>query len=120
MIFLFKWRAIARSFGFRRTATGNQSSAFLSGLLKLSGLSSKPGRAPTTSSPSTRRLRSNPMSRAYKESDFPKSRKRVYDGERRSKRRPPALTPLEEYIEKQKEKERQDQLARPFDDPMPF
>jgi hypothetical protein len=60
------------------------------------------------------------MARPYKESDYPKSRKRVYDGERRSKKRPPALTPLEEWIEQDKEREHQEQLRRPFDDPMPF
>jgi hypothetical protein len=59
------------------------------------------------------------MPRPYKESDFPKSKKRVYD-EKRSKRRPPALTPIEAYIQDHKEKERQDKLARPFDDEIPF
>jgi hypothetical protein len=60
------------------------------------------------------------MMRPYKDSDWPKSRRRIYGGERRSKRRLPALTPLEQYIEDQKQKEHQDQLRRPFDDPLPF
>jgi len=59
------------------------------------------------------------MPRPYKESDFPKSKKRVYD-EKRSKRRPPALTPIEAYIKEQEEKEQRAKLERPYDDPLPF
>jgi hypothetical protein len=58
------------------------------------------------------------MPRGYQETDWPKSKRKRYDGERRSKKRLPALTPLEQYIEEQKQKERLD--PRPFDDPLPF
>lgn len=56
------------------------------------------------------------MKRGYRESDWPKSKRKV-GGEKRSGRRKPGLTPFEEYIEEQKRKER---LDRPFDDEIPF
>lgn len=60
-----------------------------------------------------------PPPRKYRGSDWPASKKKTYDGPRRSKKRLPLL-PLEQYIEDQKERERQEKLIRPFDDPLPF
>jgi hypothetical protein len=57
--------------------------------------------------------------RPYKKTDWPTS-KRKSGGEKISRRRLPPLTPLEQWIEDDKERERRENLERPFDDPLPF
>jgi hypothetical protein len=109
------WRG-AFMFGIRMTILLLDPFASRTQSTKRSGFGSKPERN-TTSSNFARPWKSK-MTRPYKDSDWPKSRRRIYEGERRSKRRLPALTPLEQYIEEQKQKERLD--PRPFDDPLPF
>jgi hypothetical protein len=59
------------------------------------------------------------MSRPYKKTDWPKS-KRKFGGEKISQRRSPPLTPIEQWISDQIEKERKEKLERPFDDVLPF
>ena len=58
------------------------------------------------------------MPRKYRNTDWPTSKRKTYDEPRKSKRRKPPLTPLEQYIEDQKRKEGGG--GRPFDDPLPF
>ena len=60
------------------------------------------------------------MTLPYKQSDWPKSKRRTYDSERISKRRAPPLTPIEQWIEGDKRKEKELALERPFNDPLPW
>jgi hypothetical protein len=60
------------------------------------------------------------MTRGYKTSDWPKSRRRDFAKDPRRKKRikktTSALTPIEEWIENNKKKEQ----GRPFDDLLPW